>query len=271
MGRFSKLETAGQDAVTARQSEAAAGRRSPPEAAAEEGEPDYGYAYYAAEADKQFYSGDARRALQLYSRAIQADAAQVAPWLGQILCLLELRQPREAMVWVRRALELFPEDPRLVSARGAVYAHLGMVQQAIGCSDFALNISGRDPLVWVLRGEILTIADNRNASICFEKAMEARPHGDWQIPMLIGLACLRQKRWAPAAEYLKRATEQFQGNDHLWERLGHAQEHLGLVQAALESYRAATHINPHNAAAEDAIRRLTRTPFIVRWLRRLVK
>lgn len=269
MGRFSKLETGAQDTVAQAQAGGASAKTRAEASPAQE--PEYGYAYYAAEADKAFYSGAARRALQLYSRAIQADAAQVAPWVGQILCLLELRQPREAMVWVRRALELFPEDPRLVSLRGAAYAHLGTVQQAIGCSDFALNLSGSDPLVWVLRGEILTVAGNPNAAICFDKAMETRQHGDWQIPMLIGLACLRQKRWAQAADFLKRATQDFQGNDHLWERLGHAQEHLGLAQAALESYRAATHINPQNQAAEDAIRRLTRTPFIVRWLRRLWK
>lgn len=266
MGRFSKLETGRQEAADQQDNVLPVPRAK--KEAPDDG-PDYSAEHYAAEADRNYFAGVYKHALKLYSRAIQADASRVDPWIGQVLCLLELRQYREAMVWVRRALELFPEDVRLVSLRGACYAHLGMVQQGIGCSDYAMNLSGTDPLVWIMRGEILALADNRNASICFDKAMEVRPHGDWRTPMHIGLLCIRQKRWSQAADYLRKATEHASSNDFLWERLGYALERLASMPAALEAYRAALHLNPQNTAADNGIQRLTRTPFFVRFMRRI--
>jgi tetratricopeptide (TPR) repeat protein len=263
MGRFSKLETGGKgDHETPRAGVRTRQRADDPGQV-------YDHAYYVGEADRLFYGGEYEKALRLYSRAIQADSTRIEPWIGQVLCLIELKQLKEALIWVRRGLELYPEEPRMISVQGAAYAHQGMMQRAIGCSDYAMQKTGADPLVWVLRAQVLTLAENGNAQFCFDKAMETRTKGDWRVPLAIGRFLMARKRWAQAAEFLKTAAADNTRSDHLWAMLGETNENLGLTQNAVEAYKAALELNPANADANDGMSRLTQTPLLVRIFRRL--
>lgn len=266
MGRFSKLETHTPGTPAP---QVPSGADKQPEAAPEPLGPKYDYGYYTAEAEELFFQGEYQKALRLYSRAIQADRTQIGPWLGQVLCLLELKQYKEAMVWVKRALELFPEDPRVLSIQGAVMAHQGMVQRGLGCSDYAMSHGAQDPLTWVLRGEILSLAENKNAVFCFEKAMESCASDEWHIPAQIGLFLLRLRHWSPAAQYLKRAVAANPNSDFLWMSLGSAYERLGLGQSAHEAYSAAAHLNPQKPEICQALKRLGDMPLFVRLLKRV--
>lgn len=263
MGRFSKLETG---------SSSSDHNLAVPEGAVQKGGPEISYdaTYYMGEASKLYFSGNAQKALRVYSRAAQMDHTQVDAWIGQGLCLLELKQYKEAMVWVKRGLELFPEEPRLIALEGAVYANQGMTQRGLGCSDYAMSKPGADALAWILRGEVLSLADNKNAPFCFQKAMEVKRSDDWQTPAQIGLLLLRQKKWPLAGDYLKAAVQINPHNQYLWLKLGFAYERLGLSQLALEAYNAAGAMGETaGTAAEDAITRVSQTPLIVRLFRRV--
>jgi tetratricopeptide (TPR) repeat protein len=263
MGRFSKLETGANSEPVPAPAGPAGGRPMDEPGIA------YDAGYYLGEAARLYFSGNAQKALRIYSRAAQMDHSQVDAWVGQVLCLLELKQYKEALVWVKRGLELFPEEPRLISLEGAVYANQGMTQRGLGCSDFAMSKPGADALSWVLRGEILGLADNKNAPFCFQKAMEVKRPEDWQTPMQAGLLLLRQKKWPLAADYLKSAAEINPHNQYLWMRLGYAYERLGLTQLALEAYNAAGSLGTTGTAADDAISRISQTPLLVRFFRRV--
>ncbi len=278
MGRFSKLEThvppssappeAGKSALPE-----GFGTRRSSKAALHPG-PDYDARYYQTEGDRYFYHGDYEKSLRMYSRAIQMDHSSVDPWVGQVRCLVELKQAKEAMVWVKRALELFPEEARLISVQGMTYAQTGMVERGLACSDYALGRPGQsaaDPLVWVLRGAILSLGDNRNCEICFSKAMETRQRDDWRTPLSLGLVLLNQKKYAKAVEFLEAAVQVEQRNDFLWERLGYARERLGLGQGAMEAYEAAIHQYDANKTARDGLSRLRQSSIWTRFARRLFK
>lgn len=275
MSRFSKLETGTpgqlqgvepQQPQTVRQAAAAA------RAAVAGAEVQYDYDHYFREAERCFYGGDHKQGLKLYSRAIQADHAQIAPWIGQALCLLEMKQWGEAMVWVKRGLELFPEDSRLISVEGAVYAHKGMVQRGLGASDYAIRLKASDPLVWVMRAEVLCLADNKNYQFCLDKAMETANPDDWKVPMLVGMFMLRQKKWTQAVEFLKKATARHTSSPYLWTKLGYAYEKLGFSQQAMDAYAAANEAGPSTKmAADQAISRVASTPFLVRIFRRIFR
>lgn len=267
MGRFTKLET-GQDAADAGDgnpvAQAVAGQR-----AAAPDDDRYDATHYAGNADRAFWTGDYKRALQLYSRVAQMDASRVDAWVGQLLSLIELRQDKEAMIWSKRAIELFPEEPRLVALQGVAYAHTGMLKRGLACNDYALGITGAEPLVWVLRGTILSAGDARTAQFAFDKAMETRHHDDWRTPAMIGLFLLRQRRWSQAAEYLRTAVNVHSANDFLWTKLGEACERLGLTERAIEAFNAAAHLNAANNAAANAQARLASTPLLLRFVRKL--
>jgi tetratricopeptide (TPR) repeat protein len=203
MGRFSQLETGGLDegadsggakpALTIREKRALAN--------SEESAPSYDAAYYQAEAEKLLYSGQFEKALRKYSRAAQQSKSTVDCWIGQILCLCLLNQTREAQNWSRRALELFPEDPRLISLQGMAYAMAGSVQRALACSDFALSKGQPDSLCFLIRAMILELAENSNSRAVFDKAMELRQANDYKVPLLIGLFLMNHRRPSKAIDY----------------------------------------------------------------------
>lgn len=273
MGRFSKLETGVPAAPSANQGETAFPkvRRQAKETEAPR-DPDYDQGHYIAEAETAFYEGEYQKALRLYSRAMQVDQSSIEPWIGQVLCLVELKQNREAAVWALRSLELFPEDPRLISVQGLTYALNGTIKRALACSDYAISQPvPASAFVWAVRGHILSLADNQNAGFCFDKAMEVRQKEDWRTPLKIGLLLLGEKKWSRAAEFLQVAAQVNPRSPYIWKKLGYAKERLGMSQPALEAYQAALHLNVADREAEDCIARLTNTALPVRLWRRLFR
>jgi tetratricopeptide (TPR) repeat protein len=272
MGRFSKLETGSGASPQPDKPELEEGRPRLSRKRDEQALPstDYDQGHYVAEAEKLYFSGEYQKALRQYSRAMQVDQSQVDPWIGQVLCLIELKQYREAMMWALRGLELFPEEPRLISVQGLAYALNGTVKRGLACSDYAISRPGAsNGFTWALRGHILSLADNSNAAFCFDKAMEVRQKDDWRTPMRIGLLLVQEKKWSRAAEFLQAAAEANPRNGFLWKKLGLARERMGLSQAALEAYQAALHLNTDDREASASIERLTSTGLGARVWRRI--
>ena len=79
MGRFSRLETQHAKAFQAEPAEIKPGKygAEPPT-----------YEGVMREAHDHFYRGEWKRALQLYSRALEHDNTRPEPWVGQVLALL---------------------------------------------------------------------------------------------------------------------------------------------------------------------------------------
>lgn len=264
MGRFSKLET---DKNSTPQE--AVGQRRAGESRPTASEPVYDAPYYVNAGIQHYFSGDLKRALQLFSRATQVDRANLEGWAWQLLTLISLKQYKEAMVWVLRALELFPQDARIISLQGLAFAHQGMAQRGLQCSDYAIQQNASDPYVWLWRGQILLLAENPNAEFCMGKAMESRRSDEWIIPALIGLAYLDQRNFARAASFLETAVQEVPQNDYLWTQLGIARERLGLMQKALECYETAVRLTPKNRVAQERLVRITQSPWLARILRRI--
>lgn len=272
MGRFSKLETGAAAPEEKAEEEFPRVRRSATarNEAADSPGPDYDQGHYLSEGDRLFYNGEYQKALRSYSRAMQVDHSAVEPWMGQVLSLVQMKQYRESAVWALRSLELFPEDPRLISLQGLTLALTGSVQRALSCSDYAISRpTATSAFVWALRGQILSLCNNPNASFCFDKAMELRQKDDWQILTLVGQFLLAEKKWSRAAEFLKEAVQINPCSAFLWKRLGIAQERLGLTQGAMEAYTAALHLDAADKEAEANIERLAETALPVRIWRRL--
>lgn len=265
MGRFRKLET-GTPAAPAAGDDPGTGRKSD----GGHWTPDYDQGHYLAEADRLFYSGEYQKALRSYSRAMEVDHAAIEPWKGQILCLIKLKQTREATMWALRAIELFPEAPELVNLQGLTLALSGANQRAISCSDFAMSLpDGGTAFTWLIRAEILARADNPNAAYCYEKVKDLRNPADWRLMALAGSFLLDQKKWAMAVDFLRPAAELQPTSPWLWTLLGTANEKLGFTQPAMQAYRTALDVNPNYRPAQDAMARLVAVPLPVRLWRRL--
>lgn len=256
-GRFSKLETQ-PTASPAAEAGPAAKRQVADELV-------YDARYYATQADEAFFAGDYRKALKLYSRAVQREAASLEGWTGQILSLLALGEKREALAWISRGLTILPEQPRMISLQGLVFASTGSTNRGLQCSDYAVAQGAADPYVWLCRGEILTLASSPNAPFCMEKAMECRG-GAWQIPAHIGVFYLSQRVWPLAEKYLAHAVAEMSTFAPLWYRLGVAQLRMAKTEAARQSLETALRLQPNLLCARDELEALNRSPWLARLL-----
>lgn len=264
MGRFSKLET-----DKAREPKPQKGRKgSIAEAAVEE--ESYDYSYYVERADEQYFTGRYDKALRQYSRALQVDNSQIYPWVGQIFSLLAMDQVKESDLWIGRAIQLFPEDPALLSLRALVYSRKGMLNRAIGASDYAMS-RGNSPYAWLARGEILLQAKNRNAPFCFDKAMEESGGDNWKVAMHIGMVHFRRRMFSTALGYLKRACAEEDGNFYLWYHLGRCYQRLTFDDRAMDAFARALELEPNCTDAEKALREVKSANVLTRFFRRLFR
>jgi len=253
MGRFSRLETQHAKAFQAEPAEIKPGKygAEPPT-----------YEGVMREAHDHFYRGEWKRALQLYSRALEHDNTRPEPWVGQVLALLFQSQVREATVWAKRALECFPEHPLALSLHALTFSQQGMASRGLATSDYAMGKGKGGLMCWVARGWILLEADNPNWEFCFAKAKEQAPADDWRSVMLTGMILERYKKWPQAAEAYQAALELQTANFFLWHRMGICYGKLGLARKALEAHKRALDLNPRCAEAEKELRRQSGFPLI---------
>lgn len=265
MGRFAKLErgVAPKELVEETAKAEVALRRPPVEER-------YDAPYYIKLADQYFFYGEFAKALRFYSRALQLDNALTYPWIVQIYCLLEMGQVREASIWVMRALELFPEDSSIIALQAIVFAYKGMLNRALGASDFSMS-KGSSVFTWLARGEILLMAENKTAHFCFEKAMELAPKDDWQTPMRIGLIYFKHKQYSFALDFFRRAVQYNVTNYYLWYHIGRSYYYLGFNQKAIESFQRSLEHNPDFRPGKIALSKATRTSIFARIFRRFFR
>lgn len=259
MGRFSKLEWEPDKKKSKKDSKILPQNvKSKDEESFAEDNEVYDYYHYVKRAEDFFYVGEFKKSLRDYSRALQMDNSQIDPWTGQVMCLISMNQTKEADLWIARGLELFPDHPNLLSLRGLVYAQKGMLKRAIATSDYALTVkSVTTPLIWILRGEILLLADSKNASFCFDKALELANQADWQTPMLIGIICYRNKYYTQASQFFQKACSINLSHYYLWYHLGLSYQQLGFTQKAIEAYKRSLEIKQDFKEGANALYHIT--------------
>lgn len=250
MSRFSKLEL-GEKPIKPQPD-------LKPHQAEEEGTTLAGYDSLLAEADLHFYRGNFRKALQMFSRALQEDNTQSAPWLGQVLCHVAMKQPRDAAVWGKRAAGQFPENPDILAIHALPLAMQGMAQRALGTLDYAMQKPEAGTFVWLVRGWVLLENDNANWRACFDKVRESLRPEDWRSHCLMGLALEHNRKWVGAAKAFAAAVEIRPDNFFLWFHLGKAQKQLGFPTKAAESWKRALELEPNFAPAKAALARAGR-------------
>jgi tetratricopeptide (TPR) repeat protein len=120
--------------------------------------------------DRLLFMDERRQALRWYSRAVDLDSTRMDGWTRMILTLLMHGDLGEAAAWIARSLTVYPESPCLLALRAVEYARRGMIRQAMAATDSAIERAGNDPIAYLARGEVLLLAENKNASYCFDQA-----------------------------------------------------------------------------------------------------
>jgi len=246
MGRFSKLETGkpAGDPSAPRRADVFERVMKYPDAASLPELADLDADAYMRVGDQALFAGKLKLALRWYSRAMDKDSTQLKPWLALIRTLLLKGDLSEATTWITRGLTLFPEDPKLLALRAVQYARRGLVREAIASSDAVLERNGAEPLAHLARGEVLLLADNKNADYCFEQCLKLTRADDWQTPFVIALIFEERRMWAKAIQYYASAAERNERCAVLYYRVGLCRARLGHRQQALRAFEQARELCP---------------------------
>lgn len=230
-------------------------------------------AYYLSEARSAHENGEFEKALRLFSKVIEFNPQNAAPWTGQVKMLIELGEFQEAKLWADKALERFSNCPELLAAKAVALARCGDLQGALAFSDASIGERGDTPYIWLARGDVLLAREEARADYCFEKALLLAPQ-DWFTAWLAARIRFYYEQFALALALLQRAVEWNAGHFILWLELGHCQQALGMVGPARTSFTQARQLNPGCHEATQALKDVEHTSVFKRaagWFREVFK
>ena len=128
-----------------------------------------------AEARNAFGNAEFESSLRWYGRILEFSPRNLEAWTGQVRCLIELGQYKDARVWADKALEKFPESGELLAAKAMALGRLGETDVALAFSDAALDQPGDSAFVWLARGDVLLARRERKVDPCFDRALQLAP------------------------------------------------------------------------------------------------
>src|SRR5512133_728122 len=213
-------------------------------------------AYYFAEARSAFENGNFESGLRLYARMLEFNPRNPDAWTGQVRMLIELGEYHEARLWADKALEMFPREAELLAAKAVALARGGAMQEALACSDAAVQERGNTPYIWLARADVLLAREQPLADYCLDKALALAP-ADWFITWLAARIRSFYRQFALALKLLQKAVELNSGHFLLWLELGLCQQSLGLVGPARQSFDTARQLNPRCSEAKLQITKLS--------------
>lgn len=217
--------------------------------------PELGEGHYLELAETRLREGSYETALRYYSRVLSRDIKVEKAWLGQLLCLLNLGEYKEAITWADKALEIFPGSADMVAAKALAWGRSGNVDKALAFSDASLKLNSGSSFVWWARGDLIMANNVRTADHCFAKATEI-DKDDWILMLRVAQTYLSYDRPTDARKYLLRARQLAADNPMVWHYLGVTYRELGMAEDALKAFRRALELNPHSQDSSQALEAL---------------
>ncbi len=226
--------------------------------------------YYLKEATELFVDRELEPALRSFSKALEIDPGSAEAWNGQIRCLILLDELHEAEVWSKKAAEIVGETQDLLALRARVCCRRGDFDRAYGLSDAAMQAPGNSPLIWIVRGEIMLYARNKEPEYCFDKAIAAAGK-DYTVAMDIAESCAYAGRYTLAMRYLKPASEAKPDSAAIWIIAANCFRMLGKRKKAIECLEAALEIDQYCPGGDELKLALKHESRIKNLFRRIFK
>ncbi len=212
--------------------------------------------HWMKQADENRRTGHYENALKYYSRALEDDKSLVDGWVGQVQMLVIMEEYKEAELWSRKALELFPANGELLAGRAQAYCRMANLKQAHALCDSATRQSGQSAYRWLVRGEIMVVGKQDTDRHCFDKAQQL--DSDWLVPLEIALVYLYYRHRSKALNRVRRAVEMAPDHYYPWYVQGTCQFELGLDTHAQRSFQQCLELCPRHADAESRLAELQR-------------
>jgi len=216
--------------------------------------------HYLREAWKCYQEGEYEEALRAYSRALRYDSTLIEAWEGQVRCLLDLEEYREAEIWLKKALGLYPKHAGLLSVSALSQALAARYDSALASSDEALSVkAGTSQFLWIDRGTVLLLrGSDETAQKNFARVLESSEGADWFWLSRLGFAYLQAGKGPRAADLLLQASEKAPAVAWIWYRLGRAYLACHHQPRARKCFEKALELKPMAATYQKALTDLSR-------------
>jgi tetratricopeptide (TPR) repeat protein len=198
--------------------------------------------------------------LRYYAKALEFNANNPDPWVGQSRMLMELGEIREAKVWADKALERFPNQPELLAVKAVALARIGDLKEAQAYSDASFEEKGESPYIWIARGEVALACRQQRAEFCFDRAL-SQSNGDWIYSWLISRAYYFYEKFAKALVHAQQAVAIASDQGAVWAQLAFCQHSLGMTSLSFESMETALELTPREAGLRDLFQELESVSF----------
>lgn len=227
------------------------------------------FSHWVREADHNRRIGQYENALRYYSRALEEDKTQVMAWVGQVQMLILLSEYAQAKIWSQKALELFPNNPDLLSGQSQAECRLGNIKAALTLSDAAIIQRGETAYQWQVRAE-LSVATKKTGDITsFDKANLA--NSDWLVSLESALIYLFYRSYSKAQQRAKVAVEKSSDSYYCWYILGVCSQKLGFVSSAQMNFSRCLELCPNHVQAEQRMFEINQSNWSVgRLLKRMI-
>ena len=214
---------------------------------------------YFEMADNAYWNGDYEPALRYYSKALGENPELETAWLGQVMCLIRLREYKEALLWVDKAMDKFPKSDELLGAKAIVHARLKDSESALNFADAAISSRKNSTFLWLARGDALYKINPKNAGYCINKALEMGKK-DWRVWVSAGDASRENARFREALKYYLKAADLNHQNARTWLMIGLCRFELGL-SGHQDAFKQAIEIRPDWEFARKKSRETRRKSF----------
>lgn len=223
--------------------------------------------HYIKLADEQYLLGLFDEALKFYSRALSHNPNNVDGWIGQLRMLLELGELKEAKLWSDKSLQIFRNNPDLLSLQGVAHCRLGDRKKALEFSDASFAQPGGGSFyTWLARGEILLAVKGPQAGFALDKAVSMPGFAEWFRYLLVGRAYYFHRRYSQATQHVREALDRQCASPFAWHVLGNCQEAMRQFKKAENSYKEAVLLLPKYPPSEAALKSLSGLGFFKRFL-----
>lgn len=205
---------------------------------------DFDEVYYSNIAKKAYFNGEFESALRYYSRALSYNLNFPEAWIGQVFCLIDLNELKEAILWADKGNEILNTQAELIALKGVAYARGGDFSKGIAYSDQSIKKGKNNPILWYCRGDILISTNPNSAEFCFKKAIEIT-NSDPFIFLRIGMSYISVGEEQKALSFLKEALKLNSSSALINFLMGISYENLNLREEALNFYSYALKIKPN--------------------------
>ena len=186
-------------------------------------------------------------ALDCFNRALEISPQDAKVLVNKGSLLDQLGRYDEGLEFINMALEINPQNATAMVNKGNCLHDLGRISEAVNCYNMALQINPQQEMAWYNKGAILSGLDRFNEAIdCYNNALEINPQNAaaWYNK---GASFYWIDRFNEAIDCYNNALKLNPQDAESWEGKGISFGCLDSYKQAIDCFNKALELNPQNA------------------------